>query len=141
MSALGSGRCNYPKLLTTFSPIRIALPEDACLRMNARTWYGKIFSGLPTAPSREGSQGTLIAEIRQKNRELRLNGSTGHIQILKTPGAGKSDRGTACPFSCKEAAAPVFLSIVSSTAYHLTLIFAPVYSGLGFLELPQIELG
>jgi hypothetical protein len=46
-----------------------------------------IFSGLlPAATSREGSQGTLIAEIGLENRELRLNGSNGHIQILMTSG-------------------------------------------------------
>jgi hypothetical protein len=79
----GSQGCNSIILRTSFSPIRVYLPEDAGFNVTARTSFGKINSELPLTVTGNLSADSLSGKIGTGECELSLTNNNGNIQILR----------------------------------------------------------
>jgi hypothetical protein len=79
----GSLGCNPITLRTSFSPIRVYLPEAAGFNVTARTSFGKINSELPLTVSGSLSADALSGKIGAGECELNLTNNNGNIEILR----------------------------------------------------------
>ncbi|MFI5175424.1 MAG: DUF4097 family beta strand repeat-containing protein, partial [Terriglobia bacterium] len=78
--------CHNIRLSTTFSQLRITLPENASFKVEARTSFGKVSSELPLSLSGNLSESSVTGKMGNAECELKLTNSNGNIQILKTAG-------------------------------------------------------
>jgi hypothetical protein len=79
----GSQGCNSIALKTSFSPIRVYVPEDGGYSVTARTSFGRINSELPLTVSGIVGADSLSGKIGSGECELRLTNSNGSIELLK----------------------------------------------------------
>ena len=84
LSVKRAGACNRVILKTSFAPIRVYLPEDGSYNVVARTSFGKINSELPLTVTGIVSNDSMSGRIGGGDCELRLTGSNGNIDILKS---------------------------------------------------------
>lgn len=98
--AQGSGAgCNPISVRTTFSPIRVFLPENSSYDVNARTSFGRIRSDFQltlSSGTELGGGGVQSVAITSKlgagGCELRLINQNGNIEIRNASGAGNDLR-------------------------------------------------
>jgi DUF4097 and DUF4098 domain-containing protein YvlB len=77
--------CRDISLKTTFSAIRVRLPEGAGYNVAARTSFGRISSDLPVTASGSMGNDTLNGTIGAGGCQLQLTDSNGSIEISKAP--------------------------------------------------------
>lgn len=86
VSGVPAKPCSPIVLKTSFSPLKVYLPEDAGYNLTAKTSFGRINSELGVTASGGMSGDSLTGRIGGGGCELRLTTSNGGIEILK---AGK----------------------------------------------------
>ena len=77
---LRAGGCKPIVLRTSFSSIRVTLPENAGYSVNARTSFGHIRSALPVTTTSAGDD-SLVGTIGRGGCRLELSNSNGSITI------------------------------------------------------------
>jgi DUF4097 and DUF4098 domain-containing protein YvlB len=89
------GGCHPIVVRTSFSPIRLFLPDDAAYDVNARTWFGHIRSDFEltmAGGTQLGSGSVTSVAITSKlgagGCEMRLTNQNGSIDIRRASGAG-----------------------------------------------------
>jgi DUF4097 and DUF4098 domain-containing protein YvlB len=83
--------CAGVELKTSFSSIRVAVPEDTGWTVEARTSFGRIRSDLPITVSGSLSTETIQGKIGDGACPLTLVDTNGSIEILKVvPASRKS---------------------------------------------------
>ena len=82
---LGSrkGSCQPVELKTSFSSIKVALPEDAGWNVDARTSFGRIQAELPITVQGSLSNESIQGKIGDGACPLTLSNNNGSIEILK----------------------------------------------------------
>ena len=77
--------CRDISLKTSFSPIRVRIPEGLGYNLTARTSFGRISSELPVTSTGSIGGDTLNGTINSGGCQLRLTDSNGSIEIAKAP--------------------------------------------------------
>jgi hypothetical protein len=75
--------CKPIDIRSSFSTIRLRLPERASYRVNAKTSFGKITSDFPLSVSASGSPDTVSGAIGSGQCPLTISNTNGNINILK----------------------------------------------------------
>jgi hypothetical protein len=75
--------CKPIEIRSSFSTIRLRLPERASYRVNAKTSFGKITSDFPLGVSASSSQDAVSGVIGSGQCPLTISNSNGNINILK----------------------------------------------------------
>ncbi len=76
-----AGACNAITLRTSFSPIRLYLPDGAAYNVAAHTSFGKVTSDLPITATGDLSGDSINGTINGGGCQLQLNNSNGGITI------------------------------------------------------------
>jgi DUF4097 and DUF4098 domain-containing protein YvlB len=87
VSGLGSrkgGECHPVELKTSFSPIRVALPEDSGWNVDARTSFGRIEADVPISVVGSLSTQSIQGKIGDGRCPLTLTNNNGSITIQKS---------------------------------------------------------
>jgi DUF4097 and DUF4098 domain-containing protein YvlB len=82
VSLLGQ-QCRTVTIRTSFSPVRVRVPDNASYAVAARTSFGKIRSDFPLTVSGEVSADSLSGTIGGGGCPMRLTDNNGSIEILK----------------------------------------------------------
>jgi len=77
--------CRDILLKTSFSSIRVRVPEGVGYNVTARTSFGRISSELPVTSTGSVGGGTLNGTIGSGGCQLQLTDSNGSIEIAKAP--------------------------------------------------------
>ena len=77
--------CRDISLKTSFSSIRVSIPEGLGYNLTARTSFGRISSQLPVTSTGSIGGDTLNGTIGSGGCQLRLTDSNGNIEIAKAP--------------------------------------------------------
>jgi len=77
--------CRDISLKTSFSSIRIRIPESLGYNLTARTSFGRISSELPVTSTGSIGGDTLNGTINSGGCQLQLTDSNGSIEIAKAP--------------------------------------------------------
>lgn len=77
------GGCRDIGLKTSFSAIRVKIPEGVGHNVNARTSFGRISSELPITANGSLGGDTMIGTIGSGGCQLQLTASNGSIEIMK----------------------------------------------------------
>jgi DUF4097 and DUF4098 domain-containing protein YvlB len=80
-----SSGCRGISLKTSFSSIRVRIPEGLGYNLTARTSFGRISSELPITSTGSIGGNTLNGTIGQGGCQLQLTDSNGNIEIAKAP--------------------------------------------------------
>nr|MBI3404168.1 hypothetical protein [Acidobacteriota bacterium] len=91
LAAKGPGGCNNVLLDTSFSPIRVYLPEDGSYSITAKTSFGKITSELQMTVQGVVSGDSLTGTVGKGECKVQLTNSNGSISILRATSAKNSD--------------------------------------------------
>ncbi len=83
VSSSTHGACQPVMIHTSFSTIRLRLPDNASYRVLAKTSFGKIHTDFPLLVSGGLSSDDLTGTIGSGGCEMRLTNSNGSIEILK----------------------------------------------------------
>lgn len=82
VSGMRSGPCQPVALRTSFSSIKVTLPENSSYAVNARTSFGRVNSQIPILTTGM-AEGTLVGTIGKGGCKLDLANSNGNITIEK----------------------------------------------------------
>jgi hypothetical protein len=77
--------CHDISLKTSFSSIRVRVPEGVGYNLTARTSFGRVSSELPVTATGTMGGDTLNGKIGSGGCQLQLTDSNGSIEILKAP--------------------------------------------------------
>jgi hypothetical protein len=77
--------CKDISLKTSFSSIRVRVPEGVGYNLTARTSFGRISSELPVTSTGNIGGDTLNGTIGSGGCQLQLTDSNGSIEIAKAP--------------------------------------------------------
>lgn len=80
---VSGGTCKPIDIRSSFSTIRLRLPERASYRVNAKTSFGKINSEFPLNVSNLNSPGSISGTIGSGQCPLTISNTNGSIDILK----------------------------------------------------------
>ena len=80
-----AGGCRDISLKTSFSSIRVRVPEGVGYNLTARTSFGRISSDLPVTSTGSVGGDTLSGAIGAGGCQLQLTDSNGSIEIAKAP--------------------------------------------------------
>jgi hypothetical protein len=80
---VSSASCKPIDIRSSFSTIRLRLPERASYRVNAKTSFGKISSDFPLSVSNVNSPDSISGTIGSGQCPLTINNTNGNINILK----------------------------------------------------------
>jgi hypothetical protein len=82
VTGIRGGACHPITLRTTFSSIKVALPENTGYAVNARTTFGRITSQIPILTNGM-TDDTLVGTIGKGGCKLELTNANGSITIEK----------------------------------------------------------
>ncbi len=98
VSQRSGSSCNSIVVRTSFSPIRIFLPDGAAYDLSARTSFGRINSDFPltvsTGTPLGGGSATSVSissKLGAGGCEMRLTNANGNIDIRKASGSARND--------------------------------------------------
>jgi hypothetical protein len=77
--------CRDISLKTSFSSIRVRIPDGVGYNLSARTSFGRITSDLPVTSTGSIDGDSLNGTIGNGGCQLRLTGANGNIEIAKAP--------------------------------------------------------